>query len=149
MRIAAPALKIFLLGATSSIALSANTPSLIGPLTDTRIADGCGWSAAIKSQNDPLIFFAELNDAVVRMNIAGIDVDLHVISESGRLEKRGDVLRKVYTADGIEVIGTYTVTWDCSQSDNEDCEVTDYDVTFEVKKGSETQVIKAVGDVGC
>ena len=129
--------------------LAADGASLMAPLKDQGFVRGCAWSAKAESLGDRFIFLAELDDSLVRMNIADVDTDLKLASRSGKAEKRGDILKKIYRAEGIEVRATFKVTWDCSMSASESCEATWYDATFEVETGGALQTIQATGGFGC
>lgn len=67
----------------------------------------------------------------------------------GKEEERvGSRSSATYASGHIKVSGTYAVTRVCDPND-ESCESTEYDVTFVVKKGRKSQVVKAVGSCGC
>jgi hypothetical protein len=124
--------------------------TLIAPLDNQRAIRGCSWNAVAPSIGPGYIFLAEWDESKVLMNIGGSDVELTITGDADKRPSRASPTVKVYRgASGIEVRATYTVTWDCSQSDNESCEVTKYDVKFEVTKGDEAELVQATGEVGC
>jgi len=95
------------------------------------------------------IFLAEWDESKILMNIDGQDVSLQVIGDADKRPSRSSSMIKTYRAPGIDVRATYTVTWDCSQSDSESCEVTKFNATYEVRKDDRSQTIQATGTVGC
>jgi hypothetical protein len=137
-------------------ATAAEPNALVGVVKDQRAIQGCTWSAWIPSKSpsssrigEGLIFLADRDDSKAVMNIGGHDVTLVVEGTSSRLPVKGEVLKRTYRAPGIEVRAEYTTTADCSTSNNEACEVSAYSVRFEVQQGGQTQVVSAVGTVGC
>jgi hypothetical protein len=86
------------------------------------------------------------------MNVGGRDVKLTLQKETSlkgkESEQVGSRSRALYVSGDITVSGTYVVTRVCDPND-ENCESTDYDVTFVVKKGAKSQVVKAFGYCGC
>jgi len=145
---------VMLLVLTAAAAAEPN--ALVGYLKDPRAIRGCTWSAWIPSKSlssarigEGFIFLADRDDSRALMNIGGKDVTLAVEGAFSRLPVRGEVLSRTYRAPGIEVRAEYTTTDDCSKSNNEACEVSTYSVRFEVQQGGQTQVVSAIGTVGC
>jgi hypothetical protein len=145
---------VLLLVLTAAAAAEPNT--LVGYLKDPLAIRGCAWSAWIPSRSpssagvgEGLIFLADRDDSRAVMNIGGKDVTLAVEGAFSRLPVRGELLRRTYRAPGIEVLAEYTTTDDCSKSNNEACELSTYSVRFEVQQGGQTQVVSAMGTVGC
>jgi hypothetical protein len=133
----------------ASVGLAADSRGLISTLKNQGAIRGCQWNATAPSIGPGYIFLAEWDESKILMNIDGADVPLQVVGEVDKRPIKGTRMIKAYRAPGIEVKATYTVTWDCSQSDNESCEVTRYNATYEVSKGSQTQTVEASGEVGC
>jgi hypothetical protein len=121
----------------------------IAPLEDQDAIRGCAWYSTAPSIGEGYIFLAEWDEPEALMNIDGVDVSLQVIGDVATRPTRSGSLVKNYRAPGIDVQGTYTVTWDCSQSDSESCEVTKYRATYEVSKNGLSQTLQATGEVGC
>lgn len=130
---------------------------LVGNVKDNSLAEGCG--CYIKFRNTPekadrYILFSSIEDdnTTAWMNIDGRDVKLKlekIIGPFGTERERvGSRSILKYRAGDITVTGTYVDTKECAPND-ENCESTQYSVTFVVKKGSKSQVVKAKGSCGC
>jgi hypothetical protein len=124
--------------------------NLVGVLKDQGAIDGCSWSASAKALGKASIFLAEYDESVAIMNIGGKDIHLQLDrkSSTGEVGRAGSQFSRTYTAPGIEVKATYTVTWACPTG-RESCEVTKFKVIYSVQAGAATQVIEGRGDVGC
>jgi hypothetical protein len=125
---------------------------LVAPLKNQDAIDGCSWSAAATSLGDKFIFLAEYDDSEILMNIDGSDVHLKLVQSKGQLKKVGDSLDQVFQADNLIVKAHFTATWVCPKSDEfggESCENTKLAITFQVSKGSRSEVVRATGDFGC
>jgi hypothetical protein len=147
-------LLLALLPAPLLVSLSGEARPMVAPLIKQDAIRGCSWQAWTATPSSarggsPFIFLADRNDSRAVMNIDGSDVALKVEGKSGPLPKIGDVIERRYGAPGIEVKATYKITSDCSESRNESCEVSGYSVTLEVTKDGRTQVVQAMGAVGC
>lgn len=147
-------LTIVVLGTVS--AQSASKRSLVANLKNNAVADGCGCYFKFRGtpRNAELyVFSSSIDDEKTAwMNIGGRDVKLTLEKETGlkgkEEERVGSRSRAMYASGDITVSGTYVVTRVCDPND-ESCESTQYDVTFVVKKGTKSQVVKAVGSCGC
>lgn len=136
--------------AVSSFALAsaAGAAHLVAPLEDQQTIDGCSWSASAATIESGFIFLAEYDESRIVMNIGGSDIELKLAEAQGQLNKVGDVLERMFTADDVTVRARYTVTWVCPE-DSESCEVTKFAATFMVTKGSQSETVNATGHVGC
>lgn len=121
---------------------------LVAPLSDQDAVDGCSWSASSTSVGVGYIFLAEYGDEPTFMHIDGKDLQLKLVSESGKLKKVGDTLERTYRSGDVEVTAHFKAIWVCPE-DQTSCEVTKYRVTFHVTKGAMSQTVEATGDVGC
>lgn len=133
--------------ATAPVASGAND-LLVTPLSDQNAVDGCSWSASSPSLGAGYIYLAEIGDEQTLMRIDGSDLQLHLVSESGKLKTVGDALERTYRSGDVEVTARFKAIWVCPEND-ESCEVTKYRVTFHVTKGARSQTVDATGDVGC
>jgi hypothetical protein len=142
------ALCFFTLAAATATELQSQK-RLVGTLRDQRAVQGCSWAASSADVGSGFVFLAERDDSLIVMNIDGMDVRLALDPRSGTglLSRVGDRLTKVYTAGSVRVHATYTATWTCPNV--EGCEVTRFDVTFVVERGSETETVEGIGEVGC
>jgi hypothetical protein len=137
-------------------AQNASKPGLVANLSNSAVSDGCG--CYFKFRGTPLrvdryMFFSlyEEDKKAAWMNVGGRDVELTLVKktgQNGKLERVGSRSKETYSSGDITVTATYAVTHVCARSD-ENCESTGYDVTFVVKKGLKSQVVKAVGYCGC
>lgn len=132
-----------------SVSCLAGQAELIAKVRDQGFVRGCSWTATAPSLGNGVIFLAERDESKIIMNIDGADVQLEVLKKSGKLQVEGDVLERTYGAPGIEVKARYKVTYDCSASASESCEVTEFTATFQVRKDGRTQTIQAAGSSGC
>jgi hypothetical protein len=121
---------------------------LLAPIHDQGSISGCSWSASSSAVGRGFIYLAELDGSRTLMNIDGVDTDLKLIAEQGRLLKVGDVLDREFKSGDISVRVHYKATWVCPK-DSESCEVTEYSAIFDVSKGSRRQRVQASGGVGC
>lgn len=143
---------------TIQTVLSVQAPQrLVGNLKDNSLIGGCGCYFQFRGtpkRADRYIFFSDIvdDDKTAWMNIAGRDVKLKLQKESGPLgtdrERVGSRSTVRYASGDITVNGTYVVTKECDP-DDENCESTQYNVTFVVRKGTRSQVVKAKGSCGC
>jgi hypothetical protein len=138
-------------------AQNASKRSLVANLKNSAVADGCGCYFKFRGtppKVERYIFALSIegNEETAWMNIDGSDVKLLLVKGSGSKGKEGERVgsrsRETYASGDISVTGTYVVTRVCARND-ENCESTDYNVTFAVKKGLKSQVVKAVGYCGC
>jgi len=135
---------------------NASKRSLVANLTNKVVADGCGCYFKFRGtpQNvERYVFYSSIDDdKTAWMNVGGRDVKLMLEKETGlkgkEEERVGSRSRALYALGNISVSGTYVVTRVCDPND-ESCESTQYDVSLVVKKGSKSQVVKAVGGCGC
>ena len=135
---------------------NASKRGLVANLKDNAVADGCGCYFKFRGAPDNTeryVFFSSIDDEKAAwMNISGRDVKLTLKNESGlkgkEEERVGSRSGATYASGDTTVTGTYVVTRVCAPND-ENCESTAYDVTFVVKKGPKSQVVKAVGSCGC
>ncbi|MCM3905520.1 MAG: hypothetical protein ND866_27825 [Pyrinomonadaceae bacterium] len=147
-------LTVVVLGTVSG--QNATKRSLVANLKDNAVADGCGCYFKFRGTPETAeryIFALSIeDDKTAWMNIGGRDVKLTLEKETGlkgkEAERVGSRSRETYSSGDITVQGTYVVTRVCDPND-ENCESTQYDVTFLVKKGTRSQVVKAVGSCGC
>lgn len=137
-------------------AQNASKRGLVANLNKNAVADGCGCYFKFRGTPENVeryIFSSSIDDEKTAwMNVGGRDVKLSVRKETGfkgkESEQVGSRSRETYSSGDITVRGTYEVTRVCDPND-ENCESTQYDVTFLVKKGTRSQVVKAVGSCGC
>lgn len=139
------------LGQTSS------KQGLVGNIRNRAVVDGCGCYFRFRGTPDSAdrdMFFSsiEKDQKTAWMNIGGRDLKLTLKKEEGlrgkEQEKVGSRSKVTYQAGPITVTGTWIVTRVCDPKD-ENCESTQYDATFVVRKGTRSQVVKAVGSCGC
>ena len=145
-------LTIVVLGTVS--AQNASKRSLVANLGNKAVGDGCGCYFKFRGtpQNaERYVFTSSIeDDKTAWMNISGRDVKLKLVKKTGN-EKRaqmGSRSTEKYASGDITVTGTYVVTSVCAPND-ENCESTGYNVTFVVRKGPKSQVVKASGYCGC
>ena len=157
-------LTIVFLGTVS--AQNASKRGLVANLKNNAVAHDCGCYFKFRGtprNAERYIFSSSIDDEKTAwMNIGGRDVKLTLEKETGlkgneeghgiisfqTKERVGSRSRAMYASGDIKVTATYVVTHVCAEND-ENCESTDYDVTFVVKKGPRSQVVKAVGSCGC
>ena len=151
MKISALILSLAILMPSACISGELRPTKLVLPLRDQSAIDGCSWSASSSRIGKGYIFLSEYDQSRVLMNIEGVDTELQRISTHGNLKRIGSVMRDVYRSrKGAVVYGTYRTTWLCPiDGTDESCEVTRFDVTFEVTTGSRRQIVHTKGDVGC
>ena len=134
-------------GASSSREL--RSAKILAPLKNQSAIDGCSWSASSRSIGQGYVYLAEYDQSKILMNIDGADTDLQLVSSRGTLERLGSVATDVYRSKaGAVVYATYRTTWRCP-AENDSCEVTRFNVTYEVTTGSRRQTIHGPGAVGC
>jgi hypothetical protein len=158
MKISAICLLLFIMAIVvlgSVPAQNASKRSFVGYVTDEAIVGGCGCYFKFRrtpQKVDRYLFASSIEeDVTALMNIDGSDVKLKLVKgmePKGTQERVGSRRRETYVAGEITVTGNYVVTRVCAPND-ENCESTDYDVTFQVKKGSKSQLVKASGYCGC
>jgi len=147
-------LTMVVLGSVSG--LSASKRGLVANLKNNAVADGCGCYFSFRGTSpnpERYVFSSSIDDEKTAwMNIGGRDVKLTLEREIGlkgkEAERVGSRSSATYASGDIQVSGTYVVTQVCDPND-ESCESTQYDVTFVVRKGRKSQVVKAVGSCGC
>lgn len=130
--------------------------SLVANLKNNAVSDGCGCYFKFRGtpRNAELyVFSSSIDDEKTAwMNVGGRDVKLTLEKKTGLKGKEeegvGSRSTAKYASGDITVRGTYVVTRVCDPN-YESCESTQYDVTFVVKKGPKSQVVKAVGSCGC
>jgi len=139
--------------------ISAQTASkrgLVANLKNT-VAEGCGCYFRFRGtarNAERYIFFSSIEEdqKTAWMNIGGSDVKLTLEKEEGlkgkEQERVGSRSTARLAAGDITVSATYIVRRVCKAND-ENCESTDYDATFVVKKGAKSRVVKAAGSCGC
>ena len=137
-------------GATSSAQRASNS-RLVGNVKDN-VIDGCGCYFKFRGakRNSEQYMFAESFDREAWMNIDGRDVPLRVSKEGnpGDRERIGSKWTRTFVAGEITISSTWVTTRMCAPND-ENCESTDYDATFVVRKGKRVQTVKASGSCGC
>lgn len=139
----------------SPVSPETGTSRMIGKLKNSHVVDGCSCSFQFpadwsdKKSFKP-IFLSEIEGPPAYMNIDGQDVKMtRVGPEPTHAElKKGTRFTKNYRAQDTKVIVEFTATWLCPPKD-ESCEVTHYDGTLSVLKGSRKETVKAKGDCGC
>jgi hypothetical protein len=129
-------------------AYAAEPAWLVAPLTDQQLIAGCSWTASAPTLGAGYIFMADYDDSKILMNIDGSDTSLVAVNEYIPMRDVGDMVLRTYRADGIEVQARYQATWVCPAG-AEGCEVTEFDATYEVRKGARTQLVEASGALGC
>lgn len=141
----------FLLGA--SVDAMSKQKNMVGILRMSSSADGCGCYFSFNKADDKarrLMFFASDQDMGIWINIDGRDTRLRLIRETkpnGRI-RVGSKFVSHYGASDITVDLVQVATWVCPPRD-ESCEVAKYSATFAVRKGSRTEIVRAVGSCGC
>jgi hypothetical protein len=140
--------------AGASFAQRQASPGLVGTVTDQNLIDGCGCYFKVRGskRTSQKYIFAESieEDARIWMNIDGRDVRLRIVKD-WRIRDRervGNRSTRTFAADGISVTSTYRTTRVCAKYD-ENCESSDYEATFVVRKGKRVQTVRAVGSCGC
>jgi len=137
-------------------AQTASKRGLVGNLKN-KVVDGCGCYFKFRGtprNAERYIFFSSIEEdqKTASMNIDGRDVKLTLEKEEGPKGKEQERLAARSTArfvaGDIKVSATYIVTRVCKASD-ENCESTEYDATFVVRKDAKSQVVKAAGSCGC
>lgn len=124
--------------------------NIVAPLADSSAIGGCSWIAHSAALGKGYVFLAKYDLSRILMNIDGADIKLELVSTEGRLDTLGSVLNMVYRTEGVVVRASYTATWVCPETNqSESCEVTRFDATYEVSKGSRRQLVHAIGEVGC
>ncbi|MCM3872669.1 MAG: hypothetical protein ND895_18465 [Pyrinomonadaceae bacterium] len=144
-------LTVVVLGTVS--AQDASKRSLVGNVSNDTTSDGCGCYFKLRGtpRNVERYVFSSPMDESAWMNIDGRDVALKLVKETARIGKRegvGSQSTEKYVSGDITVTATYIVTRVCAPND-EDCESTDFNATFVVRKGPKSQIVKAVGGCGC
>jgi hypothetical protein len=156
MRLLAMCLLVSIVVLDTVSAQNASKRSLVANLSNNSVADGCGCYFKFRGTPENVeryIFSSSIDDEKTAwMNIDRRDVKLGLRKETGlkgkEEEQVGSKSQGTYSSGDISVTATYVVTRVCAPND-ENCESTGYDVTFVVKKGSKSQVVKAVGSCGC
>ena len=156
MRLFARTMLLTIVVLSTVSAQNASKRSLVANLTKSAVADGCGCYFKFRGtpeNAERYIFSSSIDDErTAWMNVGGRDVKLTLQKESGlkgkEAEKLGSKSQATYSSGDINVTGTYVVRRVCDPND-ENCESTQYDATFVVKKGPKSQVVKAVGSCGC
>jgi hypothetical protein len=120
----------------------------IGKIQDTRevIGSGCSILKSPKSQD---VVFWSTDSKEALMNIDGKDRKLKLVSETqptGR-GKKGDRWISTYQAGKIVVKIDRVTTFVCPVGDQE-CEVTRYAITINLRIGDRRETLKTVGDCG-
>lgn len=133
---------------SGALVLAAEPAWLVAPLDDQELIAGCSWAASATSLGEGYVFIADYDDSEIRMNIDGKDTALVAVDQYKPLRSVGEVTTRHYRADGIDVQARYEATWVCPAG-SEGCEVTEFDATYEVRKGGRTQLVEASGAVGC
>jgi len=119
------------------------------------MVSGCGCNFQTpqerkKNSSTRFVFWNALSEPEAWMNIDGRDTKLRLVSSKdprGR-EKKGSRSSRRYKAGDTIVQIDRIATQVCGPKD-EGCEVTLYDGTIRVTKGSRKQTIKVSGDCGC
>jgi hypothetical protein len=126
--------------------------NMVGILRMSSRADGCGCYFSFNKADDKarrLMFFESEQDMGIWINIDGRDTRLRLIRETKVKRLRlGSRLVSEYSAADVTVNLVKTVTWVCPPRD-ESCEITKFSAVFTVRKGSRSQIVRAVGSCGC
>ena len=151
MKTSALILSIAVLIPSACISGELRPAKVLSPLRDQSAIDGGSWSASSRAIGKGYIFLAEYDQSRVLMNLDGVDTELQRTSTHGNLKRIGSVMTDVYRSKkGAVVYGTYRTTWLCPLNGTGDsCEVTKFDVTFEVTTGTRRQIVHTEGSVGC
>ena len=116
------------------------------------LVDGCGCYFKFRGtkRNSEQYMFSQSIDQKAWMNIDGKDVQLKMLKERnpGDRERIGSKWTKTLSAGDITVSSTWVTTRICAPND-ENCESTDYDATFVVRKGKRLETVRAFGWCGC
>jgi hypothetical protein len=135
-------------------AQESNGPSrnLIGVVKAETGGCGCyfGFASREKRKLPATAFWSDLEETGGLMNIDGQDVRLELVKTTAptRKPRVGARWTELYRANGITVSIVYVVTRVCGRNE-EDCEVTNYNGTFTVKKGKRQQTLTLRGGCGC
>jgi hypothetical protein len=119
----------------------------VGILKNSDDFNGAGcllWSLRDRHYMPGKYVFASDYEEHAAMNINGRDAKLKLVDcqELRRGFKVGDHSSARYRGDGFDVEVVYTVTGVC-KPDDEQCEVTDYNATITVRRGSTKQMLTA------
>ena len=124
---------------------------LVGNVKNTAI-DGCGCYFKFRgtNRNAEQYMFSQGIGEKAWMNIDGRDVQLKMLRERnpGDRERIGSRWTRTFSAGDIAVSCSWITTKMCAPND-ENCESTDYDATFVVKKGKRQETVRAFGWCGC
>lgn len=116
------------------------------------LVDGCGCYFKFRgtNRNSKQYMFSQSIDQKAWMNIEGKDVQLKMVKEQspGDRERLGSRWTKTFAGSDISVSSTWVTTRMCAPND-ENCESTDYDATFVVRKGKRQETVRAFGWCGC
>ena len=132
---------------------SKSKPRLVGNILKKGVMDGCGCYFTFRGRtNSEHYIFAESieKENGVWMNIDGRDIQLTAVKDwsSSRKERVGSRFSRSFAANNISVASTFKVTRVCARND-ENCESSNYDATFVVKKEKRVERVRAVGVCGC
>ena len=126
-------------------------PPLVGSLRSQRAIRGCNWSVSVPSLEGSYYLLAEIDDSVVLMNVGGRDIKLRRrdSNTAGDLSRVGGTLKRVYESGDVRVDASYTLTSVCPPHSEGGCEVTRFDATLRVQRGSKVETVQGHGEVGC
>src|SRR5438445_10240415 len=124
---------------------------LVGPLLNPRAIRGCSWSVKVPTREGSYYLLAEIDDSVVLMNVGGRDIKLarRDSDTAGDLSRVGGTLKRVYESGDVRVDASYTLTSVCPPHSEGGCEVTRFDATLRVQRGSKVETVQGQGEVGC
>ena len=125
--------------------------ALVGPLRSQRAIRGCSWSVSVPTLGGSYYLLAEIDDSVVLMNVGGRDIKLRRrdSNTAGDLSRVGGTLKRVYESGDVRVDASYTLTSVCPPDSEGGCEVTRFDATLRVQRGSKVETVQGHGEVGC
>ena len=116
------------------------------------VVDGCGCYFKLRgtNRNSEQYIFSQSIDQAAWMNIDGQDTKLRILKDRnpGDRERIGSRWTKTFSAGQVTVSSTWVTTRVCAP-DDENCESTDYDATFVVRKGRRVETVRAFGWCGC
>lgn len=117
-----------------------------------KVVDGCGCYFKFRGTNrsSEQYMYSQSIDQKAWMNIDNQNVQLKMLKERspGDRERIGSRWTRTFSAGNITVSSTWVTTRMCAP-DDENCESTDYDATFVVRKGMRTETVRAFGWCGC
>jgi hypothetical protein len=132
----------------------AGESTLMGPLKNQKVAQGCGCGFARTGARPPLdyLIFASKYQGPAWVNIRGQDTKLEPLDPNVlcMLERLGDRCAMRFKGAGINVVIDVSATWVCPDDpDDESCEVTKLEGNLTITMGKARELQSVVGGCGC